>query len=107
MRHVLPTLCFLVCAGCGSGGGGGGDDAAPAASATTPVVTRYASGRIHEQGQVVTGTDVRTGTWTRHFDADGSPLQWRGSYTAGAIDTALPWTEWNQDGSVRVDSTDR
>jgi hypothetical protein len=106
MRLCIAFLAILLLAGCGSGGG---DDAAPTVSgpATTEVVTWHASGRIHERGQVLAGTDLRIGEWERHFDAEGSPLQWRGSYADGAVDAARPWSEWNLDGSVRVDATDR
>ena len=104
MRNlILVPLLFL--AACGGDDGGSSPPAAEQ-PATTELTTWYPSGRIEASGQVRTGTTTRHGNWAEHFDLDGNPLRWQGSYADGAIDSARPWTEWNEEGSVRVDSTD-
>ena len=107
MRHLLILLPLLFLAACGSGGGGGGSSDA----GTTPavqIVTRYfASGRIQETGPIITATGQRTGTWTVYHDANGSPLRFTGDYADDTLDASKAWTEWNSDGSVRADASDR
>lgn len=106
MRPLLILLPILFLTACGSGGGGGSSD-----TGTTPAIqtiTRYyTSGRIQETGEIITASNKRTGTWTAYHDVDGSPLRFTGEYVDDRVDPTKPWSEWNADGSVRVDSSDR
>lgn len=104
---ILALFPLFLLTACGVGGGGdeAGGDAAPS-SATTVVTAYHASGRPAATGAVLTGTEVRTGTWTEFHDQDGSPKRWEGVYADGAIDQTAFWCEWNADGSVRADQTD-
>ncbi len=110
MRILTPLVLvpLLLATACGGGGGGGGSSAGtvPAAPATTEVTTYYTSGRLATSGRVITGTSTRHGGWIERFDVDGNPLRWQGSYANGAVDAGKPWTEWNADGSVRIDGSD-
>ena len=101
--HLLVIIVLLISAGCGGGGGGGGSHA----TATEAVTTYYPSGRLEANGFVEAGTATKTGLWVVRHDVDGSPEKWRGWYRDNAIDTAKPWIEHNQDGSIRYDSGDR
>jgi hypothetical protein len=101
--HVLVIIILLASAGCGGGGGGGGTKVI----ATEAVTTHYPSGRIEATGYVEAGTTIKTGLWVVHHDVDGSPEKWRGWYRDDAVDTARPWIEHNQDGSIRHESGDR
>ena len=101
--HLLAIIIFLASAGCGGGGGGGG----PQVTATEAVTTHYPSGRLEANGFVEAGTTIKTGLWVVRHDVDGSPEKWRGWYRDNVIDTAKPWIEHNQDGSIRHESGDR
>ena len=101
--NALVILVLLVPAGCGGGGGGGSSTV----TATEAVTTYYPSGRIEATGFVLAGTAIKTGPWVVHHDVVGSPEKWRGSYHQNAIDTAKPWRESNEDGSIRYASGDR
>ena len=102
MRTCLILLPFLLLTACGAGGSSSGGT-----TAIQTVTHYYASGRIQDTGQIVTATGKRTGTWTTYHDLDGSPLQFTGDYVDGALDVTKAWKEWNADGSVRADSSDR
>jgi hypothetical protein len=97
---ALCLAILLLAAGC-SGGGGDGSSSGGAVTLT------YPSGRIMATGHYEPGTTIRTGEWREYFDQDGSPQQWRRSYTAGAWDRSRDWREWNADASVRNDASDR
>lgn len=90
----------LLLASCGGGGDGGG-------SSSSTVTLTYPSGRIMAQGTYEPGTTTRTGVWTEYFDQNGSPQQWKKTYVGGTWDQAKDWREWNADGSIRNDFTDR
>lgn len=103
MRTFLLASIFLLLCSCGGGGGGGS-----AATPTTEIQTiHHASGRIAETGPVKAGTTIRVGEWQAFFDQDGSPKRFVGTYTEGTLDPAQPWREWNADGSIRADVSDR
>lgn len=105
---VIALALGLTLAGCGGGGGGGGGSGQGATSpATQPVTIFYASGRIEAEGYHLAGTTTRTGHWRIRFDDPSGQVQWEGDYADGVIDASKPWREWNADGSIRVDSTDR
>lgn len=103
LRASVLSIAIVLAVGCGSGGGGGGGTP----PAVTAVVLTYPSGRVMARGFYIAGTTIRTAHWTRYFDADAEPRQWDGDYRDDGIDAAKPWTEWNLDGSVRNDSSDR
>jgi hypothetical protein len=91
----------LLLSGCG--------ESAPTDPAVVPVTLYYPSGRIMAQGAYLPGSTTRTGEWREFFDRDGSPPQWRRVYVAGVWDpkASSDWQEWNPDGSIRMDGTDR
>jgi hypothetical protein len=105
-HHPARSLTLLIAtvaiaaliAGCGGDGGGGPD---------TSVTLSYPSGRIMAVGAYEPGTTTRTGVWKEYFDQAGSPQQWRKTYIGGIWDKTRDWREWNADGSVRNDITDR
>ncbi len=97
---MLLGSCLLL-SSCGAGGGG---DHSPAA--TSELITYHPSGRVAGRGSVVTGTTIRQGAWTDFFDQENGQQRWSGFYDHDAIDGAQPWTEWNLDSSVRIDSSD-
>lgn len=101
--HLLAIIVLLASAGCGGSGGGGGSKV----TATEAVTTYYPSGRLEANGYVEAGTTIKTGLWVVRHDVESSPEKWRGWYRDGVIDTARPWIEHNQDGSVRYESGDR
>lgn len=91
----------LLLAACGGGGGGGGS------GSDTTVTLTYPSGRIMAVGEYAPGTTMRTGVWTEYFDQNDSPQQWRKTYVNGSWDQTKDWREWNADGSIRNDVSDR
>lgn len=97
-------ISTIFLSGCGCGGDSG---AAAAPVSTTSVTIYYDSGRIKESGPVLISTGERTGIWQSFHDLDGSPKQFTGRYVSNKLDATQPWQEWNADGSVRADSTDR
>ena len=99
---LLTVLAAVLMAGCGGGGGGGSDS-----GSSGTVTLTYPSGRIMAVGQYEPGTTTRTGEWKEYFDQDGSPQQWRKTYVSGLWDQAKDWREWNADGSIRNDVSDR
>lgn len=96
---AIAIALALPLASCGGGGGGG--------SSSNTVTLTYPSGRIMAQGAYEPGTTTRTGVWTEYFDESGSPQQWKKTYVAGTWDQTKDWREWNPDGSIRNDWTDR
>jgi hypothetical protein len=103
-RGLLPyviLLAALVSSGCGA--------STPTGQPGVPVTLYYPSGRIMAQGAYLPGSTTRTGEWREFFDRDGSPPQWRRVYVAGVWDpkASNDWQEWNPDGSIRMDGTDR
>lgn len=110
--NVLLVISCLTLASCGGDSGGGDVSGSNSGSgnqslATTELITYHPSGRIAGRGQVLVGTSIRHGAWSDYFDQDDAQTRWTGSYDHEVIDGAQPWTEWNQDSSVRIDSTDR
>lgn len=99
---VLTITGAVLLSGCGGGGGGGADS-----SSSATVTLTYPSGRVMAVGQYEPGTTTRTGQWKEYFDQPGSPQQWKRSYTSGTWDKAKDWREWNADGSIRNDASDR
>jgi hypothetical protein len=99
---VVTIVIALLLASCGGGGGGGGGG-----SSSTTVTLTWPSGRIMAQGAYEPGTTTRTGVWTEYFDENGSPQQWKKTFVAGTWDQTKDWREWNTDGSIRNDWTDR
>lgn len=96
----MPLISSALMTACGGGDGAGQESAPPR------IVTEYyASGRPAATG-TLSGA-VRTGPWVEYHDADGSPRKWEGAYAHGIIDTSAFWCEWNADGSIRADQTDR
>jgi hypothetical protein len=53
------------------------------------------------------GTVVRHGAWVEYFADPANTKQWDRTYVDGAASSAGPWTEWNADGSIRYDASDR
>lgn len=106
-RTLFILLPFLLLTACGSGGGSGGSSGGGEVPAIQTVTRYYTSGRVQETGTIVTASNRRTGTWTAYHDVDGSPLRFTGDYADDHLDATKPWREWNVDGSVRVDSSDR
>lgn len=94
---VVFALLLTAC-----GGGGGGDS-----GSSSTVTLTYPSGRIMAVGEYESGTTTRTGEWKEYFDQNGSPQQWRKTFVSGSWDKAKAWREWNADGSIRNDVSDR
>jgi hypothetical protein len=109
MRNLILLLILSVCAGCSGGGGADGPGGAPR------IVTEWydapANTQKKAEGPVVgtaSGGLLRHGAWTEYFPAaDGGGRQWSRTYVDGVWAQDLPWTEFNADGSWRVDSSDR
>ncbi len=95
---TILLVVLLVCTSCGGGGGDSGT--------STTVTLTYPSGRVMATGQYEPGTTTRSGEWQEYFDQDGSPQQWRRTYTAGTWDQTRDWREWNADASIRNDASD-
>lgn len=109
MRHSLIVLSLIVLgiAPVGCGGGASDQTAAATSVAVEPVTLHHVSGRVSASGFVLAGTTIRTGAWTTYFDDESGQRQWDGHYRDGAVDGGKPWQEWNLDGSIRFDSSDR
>lgn len=120
MRTCICLLSsLLVLSGCGAGGGDGGD--APASTPTltdqTVIVTTWydtpTNTQVASTGPVLVdsagnATDLKQGAWTFHFPPDqGGGRSLIRTFHQGVWDQGRPWTEFNADGSVRVDATDR
>jgi hypothetical protein len=115
MAHVQPSFrtrptvafCLAILLLAGGCSGGSGDGGGSSSSSSGAVTLTYSSGRIMATGHYEPESTTRTGEWCEYFDVDGSPQQWRRTFNAGAWDHSQDWREWNIDGSVRNDASDR
>jgi antitoxin component YwqK of YwqJK toxin-antitoxin module len=57
----------------------------------------YDNGQLESVGSYAAGK--KSGVWTHYYDNGKKKLV--GTYTDGRLDSSLPWTEYNADGSVR------
>lgn len=110
IRNQSLVLVTLALAACGGGSDGGGGDAA-----TTSLRTEWYDAPVNSvkkaEGPATLAADgsvVRHGAWTEYFPAaSGNGVNWTRVYRNGVWDQDQDWTEFNADGSWRVDSGDR
>lgn len=127
---ALALAAAMLAGACGGSGGGSGavfGGADPGADGLTLLESHYDSGQLAEQGWI-DAEGRRSGVWRAWHPsgqlereatyADGEPegpvrewhangqLRWQGTFPGGGR-PSVDWVEYNADGSVRFDASDR
>jgi len=87
-------------------GCGGGEDSTSSDNSSaglTTVTTSYDNGQVETTG-LIDAEGRRQGPWQVYF-VDGKQV-FTGSFVDDQLDHSKPWTEWNDDGSIRFDQSD-
>jgi hypothetical protein len=105
---LMPLICLVSLTACGGGGNGGGGAGSSGTSIQT-ISEYYDVGRtqLKAVGPAIVAADgsyAKQGVWTEYFSTGG--VQYIRFYTANIWDTTQHWTEFNPDGSWRMDSDD-